>query len=162
LRYWVEYSCWTSHIYQRAITQRKPLFVETENTLTLGKKIKTKQTRSIVMQIYLLNSGYKITTHFFMLRIWAFQHYSILQIEKKKSMDPIGTIIWSLSHLIPLCHGPGKPTFGQWNHPTLPVTMQHYNHLFCRKYTPNYLVQTMPYFITSSFITYVMSKFYYN
>jgi hypothetical protein len=77
----------------------------TLNTLTLGTETKTEQTRSFVMQLCLLHSGCKITAHFFMLSIWAFHHYSIVQTrvspcrskKKKKYGGPVGTLIWDLS-----------------------------------------------------------------
>jgi len=47
----------------------------------IGMEIETKQTIPIIMQLYLPHFGCEITTHFFMSRIWAFQHCNIIQIE---------------------------------------------------------------------------------
>jgi hypothetical protein len=59
---------------------RQTLVFETLNTLTLGTETKTKQTRSIAVQLCLLHSGCEIPTHFFLLSIWPFLHCSIIQI----------------------------------------------------------------------------------
>jgi hypothetical protein len=52
--------------------------------------------RSTIMQPCLLHCGCKITTHFFLLRIWAFRHYNI-HIEKE-----FGPCLHPYFRLIPL------------------------------------------------------------
>jgi hypothetical protein len=81
------------------------LSVEPLNTLTLGMETKIEHTRSIVVQLCLLHSGCEITTHFFLLSIWAFHHCNILQSEYNYVgvySGPVDTLIWDLFHWIPL------------------------------------------------------------